>query len=374
MIGMDVMVVLLVPAVLLWAAKHVGLIRLLSPAFFCYVGGILYGNLGGASSTIVSPIMEGSVGLAIPLLLFSADLRAWMKLARNTVLSYVLYLIAIAGTTTLAFFLFRTYLEEPAHAAAMAASVYTGGTANMGAIQLATGASGQLFGAMNLSDLSLSGLYLMVLLPFGKRIFGWLLPPFQADDQQEHDSQLPTSEHVSLSLPQHIRGIGFSLLLGIATLGGIAGLSWLIYGRLEESFLLIGITLGGLALSLIPAIRQAPMTYPTGQYIFLVFCVGVGTLVDVQLLVGDTALVIGFMAPVSYGGIILHTLLARLLKLDADTVLITNVAGIFGPPFIGPIADNLKNRAIVVTGLTLAVLNLALGNLFGLVVFWMLGG
>jgi uncharacterized membrane protein len=52
----------------------------------------------------------------------------------------------------------------------------------------------------------------------------------------------------------------------------------------------------------------------------------------------------------------------------------TNVAGIFGPPFIGPVASAMHNREIVLTGLSLAVLNLAIGNFIGLLVFWSLGG
>ncbi|MEL7246740.1 MAG: hypothetical protein AAGM40_31170, partial [Cyanobacteria bacterium J06573_2] len=64
-----------------------------------------------------------------------------------------------------------------------------------------------------------------------------------------------------------------------------------------------------------------------------------------------------------------HTLMARLMRVDADTALITHIAGVFGPPFIGPVAQVMHNREIVVSGMTLSVINLAVGNFMGLFLY-----
>jgi uncharacterized membrane protein len=69
---------------------------------------------------------------------------------------------------------------------------------------------------------------------------------------------------------------------------------------------------------------------------------------------------------------ILHFFLASLFKIDTDTILITSTAGIFGPPFVGPIAKALKNEEIIVSGITTGLVGYALGNYLGYFVFWVL--
>ncbi|RMG57796.1 MAG: DUF819 family protein [Bacteroidetes bacterium] len=191
------------------------------------------------------------------------------------------------------------------------------------------------------------------------------LPPFQPAASSEDPLPAPPAL-TGLSWGARLRGVLGSLGLGVTLLGGLVGLVWLGAGYLAEIPLMIGLTVAGLLLSLVPAVRNWPGTYETGQYLFLIFCVAVGTLADLWVLLGAPLLSIGFMAMVAYGAVLLHTALAALLRLDSDTVLITHVAGIFGPPFIGPMAETLHNREIVVTGLTLSVINLALGNFMGL--------
>ena len=72
------------------------------------------------------------------------------------------------------------------------------------------------------------------------------------------------------------------------------------------------------------------------------------------------------MGSILLGTLLVHSLLARIFKVDADTVMITQVAGIFSTPFIGPVANRLQNREIVLSGLTLSAINFALGNFIGL--------
>jgi uncharacterized membrane protein len=66
------------------------------------------------------------------------------------------------------------------------------------------------------------------------------------------------------------------------------------------------------------------------------------------------------------GSIVLHFLFAWIFRVDADTTLITSVAGIFGPAFIGPVASVLKNKDIVVSGLTTGLVGYAIANYLGL--------
>jgi uncharacterized membrane protein len=66
-----------------------------------------------------------------------------------------------------------------------------------------------------------------------------------------------------------------------------------------------------------------------------------------------------------FGTMALHLLLSIVFKVDADTVLVTSVAAICSPPFVPIVAGALKNREIVVSGLTTGIIGYAIGNYLG---------
>ncbi len=65
-------------------------------------------------------------------------------------------------------------------------------------------------------------------------------------------------------------------------------------------------------------------------------------------------------------------LLAMVFRIDTDTTIITSTAGIYGPAFIIPVAEGIKNREVVVSGLTCGLAGYAIGNYLGFAVAWLL--
>ncbi|MEM6805723.1 MAG: DUF819 family protein, partial [Bacteroidota bacterium] len=163
-----------------------------------------------------------------------------------------------------------------------------------------------------------------------------------------------------------------SLGCALVVVGLSIGISMLIYGKMEESLLIILLAVFGILASLLATVRNLPHNFAAGEYIFLIFCVAVGSRVDLVQVLQAVPLTLAFMATIALGTVSLHSLLARLCKIDADTVLITHSAGIFGPPFIGPIATAMKNREIVLSGMSLGVINLAIGNFMGILIYQLL--
>ena len=78
-------------------------------------------------------------------------------------------------------------------------------------------------------------------------------------------------------------------------------------------------------------------------------------------------------AAAQFGSVILHLLLARIARIDADTAIITSTAGIYGPAFIVPTANALNNRQVVLPGLICGILGYAVGNYLGIGVALLLG-
>jgi len=365
-----------VPIILLNLERRIPLINWLSPAFWCYAVGIGLGIGWNPDTALAQTITEAVVVLALPLLLFSANIKDWFKLAPKVFLSWILWVIAIWTMTILGFFIWESVLATPDAVAGMASSVYIGGTVNMAAVQVAISAPPELFVQMNLTDILVSVPYLLLMLTIGRKFYQLFLPPYDIHSLRKEriapEAEMRDVDHTSYhihSAKERFKYIVLSLTLSIVILGIVVGLSLLIDGKLDEVFILVGLTIMGLAASAIGRIRSLPASYETGEFLFLVFCVAVGTQVDVQALKMNTLDLLLYLGLIVYGGIALHTLLARICKLDSDTVLITGIAGVMGPPFIGPAANALKNKEIVVTGLTLSVINLAIGNFSGILIF-----
>jgi uncharacterized membrane protein len=96
------------------------------------------------------------------------------------------------------------------------------------------------------------------------------------------------------------------------------------------------------------------------------FSFGIGLSFDFSAIRLESLMFFGMFAFAQFGAIIVHLLLAKACKIDADTALITSTAGIYGPAFIAPTADALKNREVVLPGLICGILGYAIGNYLGI--------
>ena len=99
----QVAVCLLVPALTLWLEKRSKIVQTLSPVVICYLVGIGFGNQPwfSFSEDLALGLCSVTVALAIPLLLFSVDLVAWFKLARNTVVSFAIAVVSVMRGRTI---------------------------------------------------------------------------------------------------------------------------------------------------------------------------------------------------------------------------------------------------------------------------------
>jgi uncharacterized membrane protein len=127
--------------------------------------------------------------------------------------------------------------------------------------------------------------------------------------------------------------------------------------------------------SLSPKVRGLPHSYALGEYFILVFCVAFGSLADVSRLLdsGASGTLLAWTACAVAGIACAHLLACRLLSIDRDTAVITLVAGIYGPAFVPPVANNLRNPELVLSGVTAALAGLAVGNYLGVAVAWLVG-
>lgn len=365
--------VLAFPALTLYSEKKYRIIQWVGAVVICYATGMLLGNLPfiHIRKDVLNTISEVSVSLAIPALLFSANLaRAW-KYTKPALLSFSLCALSVSISATGAGLLLSEPLVDGWKISGMLIGVYTGGTPNMSAIGKALEVKDEVFILINTADIVLSGLYFIFLITIGQRTLQLFLPKTKAAEKEE-DGFPDENTFQKLPLQTQFKNVGGSLLLSLGILSIAAAISFGLLGSLSAPLVILILTTLGLGASFIPRIRQMEGTYQTAHYLLLVFALSIGFLADFSQLIAASSSVFLYSALVMISSVGLHYLMAALLRIDADTVLITSTAAIFGPAFIGPVAGSIRNRQIIVAGITTGMLGYAIGNYLGLAIAFLL--
>lgn len=366
---LQVVALLSIPAGALALERRSKLFRFVPTILVCYLVGIALANVPGLpiDTGVSLSVCSATVALAIPLLLFSVDIVAWLKMARATVVSFGLCIVSVFVVSMAASVLFRDSVPDAHKVAAMLVGVYTGGTPNMAAIGTALGVPPETFVMLNSADIVTAAVYLPFLFALAPRVWGWFLRPYPAAQRAETNH-----EPALLTKWPPWRHLLAGVALAVAVVGTAAGLGQLLPEGMRESVTILLLTTAAIALSLHPRVRHLQGTHDAGQYVLLIFCVAVGTTAKFDQLVTSSLVILAYTAVIMFGSAILHVGLAALLRIDRDTVIITSTAAIFGPAFIGPVAVNLKNRQIIVSGIATSLVGLAVGNYAGLLVAWIL--
>jgi len=333
-----------------------------SPVLICYGLGILLANLPGIylHNDLSTGVSQVSIVLAIPFLLFSTRLWLWIRYAGSAVFSFLLAVVAAALATSLTALAWPEKLESPEILAGMLASLYTGGTPNMQAVGLALKAPSEYIVLVNAADIVLGGSWLIFLISFSPRVMGILFRPFDFKDEVKN-TKMPMQQ------PFQWKHIFLGALLSVGVSAGSAGLTWLIYGNLDQTALLLFfLTSLSLLASSFPTIRNLPGTLAAGEYLLLVFSLAIGMLADMSLLASSGLAIFLFCTSTKLGAILIHLILAWIFRIDRDTYLITSTSALYGPVFVPQIASVLKNKQLVFAGMATGLLGYAIGNYLGL--------
>lgn len=364
---------LVAPYLILKLTKVSKKTSLLSPILLCYLTGIIIGNLSfiPIDKDLAMTLCELAVPLAIPLILYSTDLKKWVQLAKKTSISFLLVVISVITSAVLAAIIFSPYTEEFWQLSGMLVGVYTGGTPNLMAVGVGLKVSEETLVLINTADVVTGGLYFLFLISVARWLWGKILPPFK---KEEGAVQAEAQAAAAGENPAPVRFFGLAglFLLSVAIVGISAGISLLITGKLEISILMLIITTLGIAASFNKKIRSTPGTYETGHYLILVFSLAIGVNADIAKLFSSSSVVFLYTVFTLVVAVLLHVLLAKVFQIDTDTTIITSTAGIFGPAFIVPVAEGIKNREVIVSGLTCGLAGYAIGNYLGFAVAWLL--
>jgi len=313
-----------------------------------------------------------SIALALPLLLFSLDVRSWFKVAGKTFLSLFLGLVSVIVPIFVGFFLFRDQIDESWKVAGMMTGVYSGGTPNLAAIQKALDVNTLTYILTHTYDLMIGVLFLLFVMTIGQKVLLRFLPAYKksgiALKELEFDTDLnrkkPFFDPVKIKyLLPNLAAIGVALVI----VGISAGLGELFNRQYQMLITILGITTFSILASLIRKINQIEKTFDYGMYFILIFSVVVSSMADLRLFSTSHIQIFYWVFLVYAGSLIIHVALAALFKIDADNVIIVSTALTCSPPFVPVVAGALHNKEIIISGLTVGIIGYAIGNYMGII-------
>ena len=409
-----VIAIFTLPIFIVWLTRKFKLLGAVGAIVICYLVGFAFSAIGlsghdydkGLTTTIAYVL----VALSIPLVLFSINLKSVKTLAKGTVIGYSLCIVSAVIVAVAMFFITRLFMEGTDKLAAMTIGLYTGGTPNLNAIGISLKAGSENISAANLSDSIVGGLYFLLIISVMPKVYGAILKrrekraggkkgarndavsdsvasaaadanAINGTRDASADEQDVTAESAPVEEPKKDDyTFGFSIkdkksvlkligafFLAVACLGVGALLEFLIEGTVGENllYILIAVSVGGVALSFITPVREIKGQYPLGMYLILFFSIALAMSIDWTVFLTDILPTLAFFAVAQISVVLIHLLLCKIFRIDGDTALITSTAGVYGPPFIAPAAKACRRPDLIAPGIICASLGLAIGTVLG---------
>ena len=331
---------------------------------------VVYNSIAQVQDSVINY----TILIALPLFLFSLNLKKWIKNARNTALSLILALVSLLIAIFIGYFLFAHNINEADKVTGMLIGVYTGGTPNLAIIGTALEVSQETFILTHTYDLIIGSFALLFLMTVAQRLFSTFLPPYKAGTKPGNISQVEIARediemdnYSDLFKRRNFGGIFKSMLVALVIFAIGGGLSFLVPKSSQVLVVILTITTLGLVFSLIPQINRLKISFPLGMYFIIVFCLSLSSMANLREMFNLQFIPLFlYVLWVVFGSILIHVFLAKFLKVDTDTTIIAITALTYSPPFVPAVAAAIKNKDVIIGGLTIGILGFAFGSFLGI--------
>ncbi|MBO4264565.1 MAG: DUF819 family protein [Clostridia bacterium] len=374
----ELVLTLIIPLLIL-KYRHAKPISLIGCIGAAYLAGIIYSLAASAffparDTSIAEIIAYAGISVAIPLLLFSNNIKNVLRLSKSTLLSFFLLIISVMGATFLIYVLIARNIDGGGTLGGMAVALYTGGTPNLNAVACMFQLDNELILTANLSDIMFGGIF-YVFLTFAAKP---LLSRFLKSSEKAKITSEPGAENENDALPFSFgnKGVIRNLLIAfmiVAVSFGIGMLIWLAKGKIDGTMtnyvvpaLMIGATVGGILLSLNKKVNSVKENDIIGQYFATVFSYSIASIINLGKIGAVSLKIFAFYACITTISFIIHAVLCKVFSVDADTMIITLTAGIYGPAFIPSVSKAVKAEHLLSAGLIVGSLGYAVGTFLGM--------
>ncbi|MBR6067306.1 MAG: DUF819 family protein [Bacteroidales bacterium] len=334
-------------------------------------------------------IMNISVPLAIPLMLFNCDFKLWTRALPKTILALVGGIIAITVAVISGFFIFRnTGVNDITNVSAMMTGIYTGGTMNFNALGAALGVDPTTITLVLTFQMLITFPLIMFITGGGYRLFRKILP---FPDESTSISKLGGNiedhgiENYGKMLDKKVfpkTMLGLLLSIGFLAVG--AGLSLLLYnlgvvgdqetgtGKLNELVIILTITTLSIIASFSKKIRELPKTFELGMIFILIFSIAVASQFN-PYSIDMSAISLGlFVLYIMLVSVIIHIIFCRFSKINGDLYTVAQVGLFCSPPFIPPVVGAMGNKKVLISGIVIGLIGYAIGTYMGVGIAYLL--
>lgn len=374
---------LLSPAAVLWACNKWKVLGKIGPVLILYFLGIIVANLNlipADCKGIQDTISTIAIPLALPMMLYSCDFKKFS--VKTSLKITIIGILAVMIAVVTGFFLLRDGIGEEATVVAGAiAGKCTGGTPNLAALKVMLEMENSTFLILNSFDMVICFVYLVMLMTVGikwaRKVLGRGI--YQVDtefDASEYEEKKNPYRDFAKgkSLLQLLKILLLTLVI-VAAAFGVATWAKKYDENIFTVVMILTITTLALLFSLWKEVKRWDKSYDAGMYFIYIFSVVVASMANFRTMNYEGALyIVIFQVLVIFGSFLLTILGAKLFKVDGDTAVITSNTLINSPIFVPMIAASMKNRAMVIVGVTIGLVGYAVGNYLGFLVFTMLGG
>lgn len=388
------LIFIFMPALVLRLCRKVSFLGKIGPILVLYIIGVILGQIPGlnteATFKLKDTVTTLMIPLALPMMLFGCQFN--FKDMKGVGKSLVAGLIAVIVATVLGYIIFGSRIEDGPKVAGLLVGCETGGTINMAALKQALDFPSERYVLLNSFDMLVCFLYFVFLLSFGIKLFRKVLPHNAAMEDGgaeglENSAVLEKSQYKGLWTPSGIRQL-FKILLTVICCIVLAALAVILVGiiltlgdgnpvtlkTIAASFsagwfmpvFILSLTTFAIGASFMEPVRKMNYSYDVGLYLIYIFSLAVASMADVtKLNFGQELYTFLFLACIIFGSLLLQFLLSVVLKIEADMMIVTSVSLINSPPFVPMMTTAMRNRKVLVPGITVGIIGFAVGNYLG---------
>lgn len=369
------------PAGILFICRKTKVFNKIGPVLTLYLLGVLVANIGIFPTEAVAhdklmkfqnSISEVLVPLALPMMLFGCNFKRFSL--GKSMGAFALGVLSVVAFVLAGYFVFQNQLgEEGAIMGATLTGQYLGGAANLAAIKQMLGLSTENFVILSTCNLIVSFFYLMFLMGGGVKLARIIvggrgnkeqnvnLEEYTEDNPYRDFGKKESLIQLGKILLASVIVMGISVYIGTLCGGG---------GGISMIALILSITTLSLLLTSWKEVRSWDKSYDAGMYLIYVFCLVMATMADLSTINWSQSLyILIFQAVIIFGSLALIVLLAKLFRIDADTAVITSNTLINSPICVPMIAATMRNKDVIVTGITNGLAGYAVGNYIGFLMF-----
>jgi uncharacterized membrane protein len=341
-----------------WGRKYSGVMLLITAA-------IVLANLRiiPTSAPAYDVVWDYLVPLAIPLLLFQADLKRIVRESGPTLIAFIIgSATVVAGTiVSLSLFDLGPYEKE---LAGIFTGTYIGGGLNFAAVSEATGMQGNsLLAAAYAADNVITNLhFLLILFIPGVVWIAKRFPSHHMDNATEFDVEADGPVHQIANLD--VAGLLMALAAAFAL--AFVGKSLATLAGRPEFSILVTTALALMVATFLPNQVEKLSGYrEAGNVMMFIFLASVGASADVWQLIETAPILFLFATVIVSVHLLLLFGIGMLLKLDLAELAMASAVCIGGPSSAPALASALGWRDLLIPGILAGSLGYAMGSFIG---------